>query len=902
MRQLRAWLFRLSGLFNQHRRDAELSEELESHLQMHIEDNLRLGMSFEQARRDALVKLGGISQVKEKYRERGGMPALEHLFQDVACAARYLRKNLGFTLMAVVTLGLGIGANAAVFSLVNVVLFRPLPIEKPSEVLRIMHGRTRGEIRSWFISFPAYLNYRDHFGNVFTGLAAYVDRFPVNVSAANRSAERVDSGMITGNYFQVLGVSAAVGRSILTEDDRPGADPVIMLSHSFWRRQFAADSKIIGTAVLVDGKPFTIVGVTPANFGGVGFENLPDVWVPMSLAFQIDPLLKSQIPQQRESFSIFGVVGRLKPGVSLQQARERLDSLASVVGAGQLVAAEGRDWRRPWPTIMEATEAARLGRTNFSLLILGIVMLVLLIACSDVAGLMLARSQARQKEIAIRMALGASRWRIVALQLFEGLLVSGCGAILGIAVAYCVTHLFWGAIPPEIPVPVERASSVLDLQVLIFAGLMAVAAGIVSSVAPALRYSRPDLMLTTEGGSRLATVIARKPSIQSSLVVVQVMASVVLLVGAGLFAKTLWRASHVRLGFDPDHAIAGSTDLVRQGYDKTVAAATLGPLLDALRSQPGVASAALGSLPLQPNMSTMVSVEGSEHSSDKEDPVQLVRVSAGYFETLGIPLLAGRDFRAGDNSHAMNVAIINEAMARQYWPNETPIGKHITHVGPSAATFEIIGVAGNVTTQDLRESTGALVYLALDQTYLMFPWQPDATLLARSAGNPHSLESALRAAIDRVNPNLPLFHVRTLHEQAATTVASGRFLARLLLAFSLLATLLAAAGIYGLISYVVASTKREFGIRTALGAAPHKILWLVFRKGLALSLAGVLLGFITALGLTRVVMGLLYGVSPTDPLTFAIVAVLIAVVTLMACYLPARRATRMDPLLVLRYE
>ena len=425
---------------------------------------------------------------------------------------------------------------------------------------------------------------------------------------------------------------------------------------------------------------------------------------------------------------------------------------------------------------------------------------------------------------------------------------------------------------------------------------------VISSLAPAFKYSRADLMLTIGGGSRLSVAFHRRPSLQSSLVVVEVMASVLLLVGAGLFTRTLWQASHVHLGFDPDHTVGGSTDFIRQGYSKASALDSLGPLLDALQRQPGVKSGALGKLPLQGNMSTTVAVEGHSLKADKQDWIQLAMVSAGYFETLGIPLLRGRDFTRADAQNSARVAIINQTMARQYWPGQSALGKHIEHVGPQGEAFEVIGVVGDVAGWDLRVVPSPLTYFSLPQTYLMFPWQPDVTLLARTEGDPRALVPALRAAVASVNPDLPLFHVRTLQDQVATTVADDRFLARLLLIFAGLATVLSVAGVYGLVSYTTERATREFGIRIALGAAPAQVLWMVLRRSMRLTLTGIVMGIGAALAFTRFLISLLYGVSPADPITFIGIAVLMAAITLVACYVPARRAMRVDPLVALRYE
>jgi predicted permease len=466
----------------------------------------------------------------------------------------------------------------------------------------------------------------------------------------------------------------------------------------------------------------------------------------------------------------------------------------------------------------------------------------------------------------------------------------------------------WGAqllaasAPSVLPIPLERASSILDMRILAFTAIVAICAGVFSSVGPAWRSSRSNLIDVIKGESRTVNAISRRISLQNLLVVTQVAASVLLLVGAGLFMRTLWHASHVALGFDPDHTVAASTDPIRQGYDKASAATLLDPLLDSLRSQPGVQSAALGFLPLQGGMATVVLPEGHQPASGEEDWVQIVMASCAYFTTVGIPLLSGRDFTPSDTATVPGVAIINEAMAREYWPGQNPIGKHIQHVGPHDQTFEVIGTVGNTASQDLRKTPSALVYVPFVQGYLIFPWQPDITLLARTSGDPRTLVPALRSAVARVNPHLPVFRVRTMRDQIATTLAEQRFLAQLLYFFAVLATVLSAAGVYGLISYTTQRSTHEFGIRMALGAQSRDVLWMVLRRGLLLTVAGLAIGFGAAVWLTRLLTSFLFGVSPTDPATFAAVALLIAAVTIVASYLPAHNATRVDPMEILRHE
>jgi len=826
---------------------------------------------------------------------------LSSSFQDFRYSLRALGKNLGFTVIAVITLALGIGANTAIFSMVDNLLFRPLPFPHPKELVRIFNGPVRGNPVGSHISLPNYLDYRDG-ASCFTGIAAYIDRFPVNVSAGKFGTERVDSGMVTANYFKVLGAKAEIGRTLLPSDDDPGAGPVVMLSDSFWRRHFSADASVLGMQLLIDGQAFAVVGVTPAGFAGVSFENFPEVWLPLNHAANIDPLLKSQIPQKKQSFRAFGVIGRLKPGVSLAQAQSQLDVLAAGLGAGKPVPSEGDpEFRREWPVLVSATAAARRDYSRLSLLLLGVVGLVLFIACADVAGLMLARAESRQKESAIRLALGGTPSRVMCLQLSEGLIVGLLGALSGMGLAAAGIRLLVLASPESLPLPSERIVSLLDLRVLMFTASTAVIAGLISTVAPAFKYSRSNVMDAIRRDASLSSALSRRWSAQTMIVVLQVAASVLLLVGAGMMARTLWHAAQLPLGFDPEHGAGASTDLIRQGYDKNTAANMLDPLLESMRAQPGVETAALGPLPLTGFMQTVIKVEGQE-SSDRKDWVYLTRVSPGYFATLGILVFAGRDFDRSDNAAAPGVALINATMAQKYWPHHSPLGKHLLHVGPHDQSFEIVGVVGDTPNYDLVEPAKPAVYLSLAQSYLMFPWQPDASLVARTSGDPKLLFSAIRAAVAKIDPALPVFHERTFEQQVATGLGEQKFLARMLFLFASVAILLAATGLFGLISYNTARAVRDIGVRLALGATRKQVLWMVLKRAILLSFSGLVIGMIAAIWLVRLIASQLFGVTPTDPLTFAGVALFMALVTVIACYVPARRATRIDPMIALRAE
>jgi putative ABC transport system permease protein len=612
-------------------------------------------------------------------------------------------------------------------------------------------------------------------------------------------------------------------------------------------------------------------------------------------------LLKSQIPQNHKSFAPFAVIGRLNPDISAPQAQAQMNTLAERNGAGKPDAFEGPNWKRPWPVLVPVTEAARHANARFSFLLLGIVVLVLLIACADVAGLMLARSETRQKEIAVRLALGGPRSRIIMLHLAEALLTSGLGAILGCIFAACGTRLVVLAAPVTLELPLERASSILDLRVLTFTGLVALVSTLISGVAPALKYSRSELLLGIKSDSGRSAVTNRF-SAQAVLVVMQIAASVLLLVGAGLLTRTLWHASQVHLGFDPEHTVVASTDFIRQGYEKDAAANLLNPLLDSLTAQPAVESAALGPPPMSVNISTSVKLEGHITGEGKQDGIVGSRVSPRYFKTVGIPLLNGRDFNRSDSANAPGVAIISEAAARKYWPHESPLGKHIEQVGIHDQTFEIVGVVGDTANYNLRLDPPAIFYFPLNQSYLMFPWQPDVSMLARGPGEPGQLFRSIRQSVAGVDSALPVFHAQTLKGHVAGALGQEKFLAKLLLVFALVAITLAAAGVFGLMSYSTERGAHDFGVRIALGAQSHHVLWLVLRNGLMLALIGVVMGLGAALWLTRLVSSLLFGVTANDSATFVAVAAVTLLVALLACYLPAHRATRVDPLEALRTE
>ncbi len=893
------------NLLRKRQMDAELDDEMRSTVELLAEQKIREGMTPSQAARAAKIELGGVEQVKERVREARAGAWFDTLLQDVRFGSRMLGKNPVFTAVAVLTLALGIGATTAIFSLVDVVLFRPLPIAHPSQVVRLTGGNEKDVSQYGFMSFPAYLELRDR-ASAFSGMAADLDRLPVNFSSAVSGSLRVDSGMVTGSYFETLGVKAEIGRTIGVEDDRTGAAPVAMIGDEFWRSQFSRSANVLGSTATIDGQQFTIVGVTPDGFGGVTFDNFPQVWLPATLGFELDPLLKTQMPLGRQSFEPFTVFARLKSGVPMQAAQEQLDSIAAMLDAGKPVPGEynglmAQPFVRPWPVLVPAEKAARQEWTRYSLMIVGIVSILLLIACANASGLLLAHSEGRRKEIAVRAALGATRFRIVRLQLMQGMLVASLAVLAGCIIADFGAKLLLMSSPETLPIPPERAASILDPRVLAFAALAAVFCAIVSGLGPAVRSSRVDLVSAMKGETPGGGGI-RRVSLHDLFVLVQVAASAILLVGAGLLARTLWRATHMPLGFDPSDTVIASIDPIRSGYTKASATEVLDPLLDSLRSQPGIESAALGTGRPLTGMFTDVAIEGHAAENHFGTPIELVMASPGYLRTLGIPLLRGRDFAAGDAAGGPYVAIANRAAVDEYWPKQNPIGKRIAGVGPNDKTFEVIGVAGNVTTAFTEFVAQPTFYIPLSQGYTLFPSDPDVTLIARGVGGPGAVLRAVRAAVRSVDRNLAVFQVHTMREQLERANPEQRFLARVLLIFAALATLLCAAGVYAQASYATTALTRDFGIRMALGAQPRDVFRIVLARGAWLAAGGLVVGLCAAVGLTRILTSLLFEVSPLDPWTFAGVAALFMAVVLAACYFPARRAMRVDPMVALRHE
>ncbi len=878
---------RLRALIRREEMEKELDEELRFHLEKEVEQNLRRGMSAEEARRVAFVSLGGVEKMKEESRDVRGVRLIEEFWQDVRYGVRMLTKNPGFTLVALLSLALGIGVNTATFSVVDAVLLRPLPISEPNQLVTVFTQR-EAELNSGF-SYPDYLDYRDR-NEVFSGMIAW-DGVSLNLSTGD-ATERISGQLVTGNYFDVLEVRAARGRTFLPEEDRtPGSAPVAVISHSFWQKQFGADANILGKQVTINNHSFAIIGVAPAGFTGAERGTAPNIWVPMMMQEQARP--GSEILSIRTTRWLL-VMGRLKPGITLEQAQARMSVLA-----GQLAQAN--------PNATEAAIVLALGdkghTRNISSLafplkiLMGVVALVLLIACANVANLLLARASSRQKEISVRLAIGASRARLVRQLLTESVLLSLIGGAISLVVAVWTTDVFKSFIPNALGIS-------LNARILGFTLLLALASGVLFGLAPALAVSHPNLVPTLKDETGTYDQKGRRWNLRSLLVVAQIALSLIVLTGAGLFIKSLHNLQSIDPGFQAENVMVMSLDLRPNGYDEKRGQAFYRELMERVETLPGVESASLARvvrLSLGGSRRT-VAIEGYEARPGEGMELDFNNVGTRYLQTMGIPITRGRDFTEQDREGATGAVIINETMARRYFPGQEAIGKRLTYPAlPGASvpptTLEIIGVAKDGKYRNLREEQRPSFYTSFLQNY-----QPNMTLHVRTTGDTVALVSAVRREVQALDKNLPIFDARTLAEQRSNSLYTERLSAALLSVFGALALLLAAVGIYGVMAYSVSQRTHEIGIRMALGAQRGNVLRLIIGRGMTLAILGVLVGLVGAFVVTRLLESLLYGVSTTDPMTFVGVATLLTLVALVACYIPARRAMRVDPITALRCE
>ena len=811
-----------------------------------------------------------------------------NIWRDVRYGVRMLWKSPGFTAVAILSLALGIGANTAIFSLVNTVLLRPLPVERPEQLVEV-YGTLHNGSDYTIQSYLNYKDYRDRTTDVFNGMLAY--RFaPISMSHTGAS-ERVWGYLVSGNYFDVLGVRPIMGRGFTPEEDQtPGAQPVAVMSYGCWQQRFGGDQNIVGRSVSLNGRSFTVVGVAPKGFNGTEVAYAPELFVPLMMAHEIEP--DTNWLESRDSDNIF-VVGRLKDGITSAQAESALKAVTLALAKEYPKENEGRGVRLMTPGLF--IPDIRNSVIGFAGVLMGVVGLVLLLACVNLANLLLARATERRKEIAIRLAIGARRSRIIRQLLTESILISLAGGATGLLLAAWINDLVASTkLPTDIALVFDLR---IDWRVLAFTLAVSLLTGIVFSLLPALQSSRPDLVPALKDEASMGGF--RRSRLRNVLVVAQVSLSLVLLVCAGLIVRSLQAAQRMRPGFNPDNAVALSFDVGLQGYDEQRGRSFQKQVLERARALPGVRNAALVTrLPLSLDYSySPVYVEGQAPASSSQLPTVIPNeISPGYFQTLEIAL-RGRDFTEQDNKKETRFAIVNETFARKFFPGQEAIGRRFNFSGPEDPLWEIVGVAADGKYNTLGEDPKPALYRPLLRDY-----NTSVALVARTTGDPQTTISSLRNEVQSLDSTLPLYDVKTLTEHMRVPLFPARMAATVLGSFGLIALVLAGIGIYGVMSYVVAGRIREIGVRMALGAQGKDVLRLIVGQGMVLALIGLVIGIVLAFAAARMLTSLLYGVSASDPLTYIGVALLLALVAFVACYIPARRATRVDPMVALRYE
>jgi putative ABC transport system permease protein len=893
MRWLNILSARLRALTGREAVIRDIDEELRLHIEMEAEANVRRGLSHSEARRAALLSFGNYDRARDAaYGVRGG-GLMETLLQDVRYGARVLAKHKGFTAVAVLTLALGIGANTAIFSVVNELLLRPLPYRDSDRVAMLWEVGPDGRHQNP-TSRANFLVWREQ-AKSFEAIAAFSDQ-RANLTGVG-DPEEVPMQIASSGLFNVLGVDAVVGRTFTKDDVQPGAPPVAVLGYGLWQRKFGGDRGVVGRPITLNGLPYTVVGVVPSNFqwyirGRSGTGKPAEVWT----------LLTMPAPGSPPSAFLgrfLSVVGRLKPGVSVGQADTELKTVES------RIAQDSPTYNKGFGAEVIPVREQLVGNVRPALwLLLGAVGFVLLIACANVANLLLARAASREKEIAVRTALGARRSRIVRQLLTESILLAVAGGACGLALAW------WGiqalvAISPRDLISLQGVG--LNLTVLGWTLGVALLTGVVFGLVPALEATRVDLNDTLkEGGKGASGQGSRSRGLRSALVVAEVALALVLLVSAGLLVKSFSKLRKIDTGFSTENVL---TMVVRlpdtQKYnDDPEVVGFFRQAAERIRAIPGVRSVGIVNyLPLYGGMgsATGFTIEGHPVALPGEGPGTNVRVAdSGYFGTMGIPLLRGRNFNEAEDTQARHVVIVSESLAQKYFPGEDPLGKVISvEMFDKPNPTQIVGVVGDVRYDSLTDAAEPTVYFPHPELTYSF-----MTLAIRTngAGDPADLTPAVRREISAIDPDQPVSDVRTMSQVMADTVGRARFSTLLFGLFAGLATLLAAVGIFGVMNYSVTLRTREIGLRMALGAQPSRVLVLVLRQGLLLTLVGVGVGLAGALALTRVMSSLLFGVNATDPATFAAIVPLLTIVSLVACYIPARRATRIDPLVALRYE
>ena len=881
---------RFLSFFRKEQMDQELDTEVATHLDLAIEENIRGGMFAKEARRQALIRFGGVEQAKEQQREARGFPALDILLQDLRYTIRTLRRDSAFTCIAVLILALGIGANVAVFSVVNTILLRPLPFPQPQQLAWISTGKDGAiGLSSTTSTVSAFEEFRRH-NRSFRDVAAYMAFYgESDYKLIGRGEPQPVSGVeVSGNFFQTLEVQPIHGRLFTDAESQKGSRPEVVLSNAFWRRQFGSDPSIVGKAIRLNKDLVTVMGVLPPNF------DFGSVFAPGT---KIDIFVPAVMDELRNDGHVFSIVGRLKPGVSLAMAQAESDLLFP-----QLKAMNPSWFDTPTGKITGLKEYVS-GKLRRSLMVLwGAVGLILLIVCVNLSNLLIARAATRRKEFALRSALGAGRARIVRQLLTESFVLSGMGALLGLGFAYGTTA--WLSHQGSIALPL-LSSITVDRAALAWTVIIAIVTGALFGLIPALKMSSKNLQDDLKDSSRSTISGRRHDRIRSVLVISEVALACVLLVGAGLLLRSFLHVLDVDLGFEPSRAAAmradinvGYIDLDKPGIDKQASArqqesAAMQETLKRVEAIPGVEAAGItDNLPLGRNRSWGFAPKGRSYTNEDYPDALVYIVTPGYLKAMGMILRSGRDFSWDDRADTQKVMIISETTARKFWPGENPIGR-IVNIGSSEK--QIIGVIADVHETSVEEQPSPEAYMLVSQEQ-----SSGAQLVIRTKLPPAELASSVLSTLRQLNPNQPAAEFRTIQQFVDHATSPRRFFMLLVTVFATLGLVLASLGIYGVISYSVTQQTQEIGIRMALGATKERVQLDVVKKTLQMALIGIAVGTVVSLVASQWIASLLFGTKPTDPIIFSGMVLLLSAVAFVAGYIPARRASRINPMIALR--
>jgi putative ABC transport system permease protein len=873
-------------LFKDRKADRDFDDEIEAHLRLLADRYVRQGMTEAEAARAARRQFGNITLLKETRRDMRGFRFIETLLQDLRYGVRMLGKNPGVTFVATLTLALGIGANTAIFSVIEAVMLRPLPYQNSEGLCALWKSVPARNIEWDWTSYPTIRDWREQ-SRSFEGMAAILLPSASEVTLQSGAwPERIQGSKVSGNFFELLGVKPLLGRAF-TEDEARRGDDVVVLSYGFWQRRFGGDAAIVGRTLHLDNRSATVVGVMPQNF------QFPDKNAQLWLLLSRDHRWTGF--QEIRLADAFSALARLKPGVSIEEARAEMNAIAGRL-AKQYPATDANLGIRVTP-LFDQVAGAQLRRALW--ILGGAVMCVLLIACSNIASLLVARGATRRKELAVRAALGAGRWRLLRQLATENILLSLLGGLVGLLFAHWTLRALLSLAPEDLP----RADGIaINGTALTFAGALCLLTGVVFGLLPAAQITRGNLHASLNDSGRSASAGAGVRRARGLLVTMQFTLAIVLLIGAGLMVRSFLLLDAVKPGFDTTHLLTMTVRLPDEWYtDEARMRAFFEEAVQKIEQAPGVRGAAVGGAVSDsfrervPNVSIVI--EGRPATQDPERHESNM-VSNGYFRVMGIPLREGRLFSAEDHSGSPGVAVISETMARRFWPSESPLGKRFKEVLPGADSewLMVIGVVGDVVTN--RDGTVYPTFYSTTNQFAGWNWR----LVVRTETPPLELAAVVRRAVRSIDSTVPDFEITTVEHVLAKLDKPRKFQTQLIGVFAVTALLLSALGLYGLMSYLVAQRTKEIGIRVALGAQRRDVLKMVVGRGMAVALTGVSLGLAAALAVTQLMKSLLFGVTATDPVTFALIALLLIGVALIASYIPAWRATKVDPLQALRHE